>query len=204
MMYNPTQVNFNCYDDKTINVEINNEEYDICHEYSFKRGCNKKTGNYGKGINNELCDTRKVERTGLLGEMAFSKLFNIPLNLEYFENGDEYDFKLPNNCTIDIKTSMRNYNSGLIIAVSENGYKYKLKCNIYVFAYVKTESREHRNALITFVGIKCRNDIIKMEYSPALKGKHLNYQIPYANLIPMTKFLKTYNKLFNKNIIDIK
>jgi hypothetical protein len=48
----------------------------------------------------------KVTRIGLLGQMAFAKIFNQPMDFEYREKGDKYDNKI-GSWTYDIN-AMRN------------------------------------------------------------------------------------------------
>lgn len=179
-------------------VLIEGEEYDKCEEYSHKRACNKKTGEWGKGMINKDGDPRKVERTGLLGEMAFSKIFGYPIDLTYREDGDRYDFIMPKVGTIDIKTASKfpHYRSGLIKApYKKDRTLKKLPCDMYVFAYIDSEDIQNKKAKIVVVGGRLRRDIQKLPTVPARMGSHSNYEITYSTLNPTSKMLTIFKKL---------
>ena len=71
-----------------IRVVIEVDEYAFCDKNSKQMWANKKTGDWGKGMMNNPNDPRRVERSGLLGEMAFSKFIGQPVEFEYKESGD--------------------------------------------------------------------------------------------------------------------
>lgn len=162
---------------------IKDKEYELCDRYSGNMWANSKPGHWGKGMINTPKDRRKAERIGRLGEMAFAKLFGASIDLSYRKNGDNKDCTYKDK-RIDIKTSSTypRYNAGLIRAVTEHGKKLRLKCNIYVFGYLKEENREKKSATIVLVGYEEKEQIEKLELKPAILGKHLNYQIPYLHL----------------------
>ena len=70
-------------------------------------------GTYGGGVGNSPKDANNVERTGALGEKAFSLLTGIPMNEQFKENGDEgFDFTIP-SFSIDIKCHTRHPNQAV-------------------------------------------------------------------------------------------
>ena len=70
-------------------------------------------GTYGGGIGNSPKDTNNVERTGALGEKAFSLLTGIPMNEQFKKNGDAgFDFLIP-SFSIDIKCHTRHPNQAV-------------------------------------------------------------------------------------------
>lgn len=104
------------YDDGTIDVYLDAKALGKCEELSSTFSKLDQWGGlntYGGGIANTLSDTKKVERTGALGEKAFSLLTGIPMNEEFKANGDDgFDFKIP-SFSIDIKCHMRYYQQAL-------------------------------------------------------------------------------------------
>ncbi len=73
-------------------VDIVGEEYDMCVDFSKNMWANKKKGEWGRGMMNTDADPYKTERTGIIGEMGYAKLENIPVDMMYREGGDDYDF----------------------------------------------------------------------------------------------------------------
>ncbi len=165
---------------REIDVELTLEEQAKAREYSSYRWSNTKTGKYGKGILNTKDDKFKVERIGLLGEIAFAKLFNLKTDFEYRKGGDKYDFVL-NGKAIDVKVAAKfpEYRKGLILRRSERGYEIKVSKDIYVFGYLKSES------IVTFVGYQHKSFIEKL---PIVDSRirffaHKNCEVNYDDLI---------------------
>ena len=172
-------------------VTVENEEYDLCVQASSDMWCNTKIGEFGEGLINNKEDPRKVERTGRLGEMAFSKVFNLPIDLNYINEGDQFDFILDlpeKSYTIDVKTAARNYNEGLIRALDDKGHYIELKCSHYVFGYIASEDRINRKAKVGLVGWESQENIIQRPLVNAKRGKHKNFSLPYIDLLPIEKY----------------
>jgi|694.fasta_scaffold18657_10 hypothetical protein len=166
-------------------IDIADEEYEICESFSSNMWANKKTGTYGRGLANTKEDPYKVERTGKIGELAFSKVFGLPVDFTYREGGDKYDFIDASNKTIDIKTSMKRpwYDAGLIRATNEGKIPMNLNCDLYVFAYLLLDEKSKKQASVILIGASEKEEIIKREKFPARKGSHLNYEVPYKEMI---------------------
>lgn len=172
-----------------VEVIVSGEDYRICDECEL--WCSKKKGNWGSGLINSDEDKHKAERTGLLGEMAFSKLSGLPINIEYQEGGSNNDFCLTTaKSKIDIKTAYRRpkYNAGLI-RCGTNGKTIKLKSDIYIFGYVEKDLRQEKIAQIILVGGEYRENILKKKPQKARLGHHINYEVEYDQLIPIETLL---------------
>src|SRR5574337_737239 len=144
-----------------ISVEVLGHNYDLCQQASSNLWANTKKGRYGSGLINSNKDPRKVERVGLLGEMAFSILSKLPVDFGYKEGGASYDFILKDGRTVDIKTEskLHDYNCGLIYAISDWGKPIMLRADLYVFCYLKEESKDNKKAVINFLGY-CTQDFV--------------------------------------------
>lgn len=197
-------------------MEVNNREYCICEEESWNRWASEKPGRYGRGGANTKSDPRLVERTGLLGEMAFGKLFNLPVDLEYKKGGDKYDFLIFNRfkneyLKCDIKCAVKKNYIPWKGYIKQRNSMYEqplvLTQDIYVFGYVKTENRKENESQIILTGCLLKDDLstpkkrkhfgIQIRKSPLEDCEHFNYEIPYENLRQMTILYKDFNQLPN-------
>lgn len=169
-------------------VNVNGENYEKAVQSSTNMYANTKTGHYGRGMINRPDDPRRVERIGRLGEIALAKAMNCGVDLNYLENGDTCDIEYKDH-KIDVKTSERlpEYYCGLIRATTNDAAKIlKLKSDIYYFAFLWSEDRVNKTALIGLLGAinKKAITISRKNMHPARNryAKHLNYEIPYENL----------------------
>ena len=177
-------------------VNVSGEEYEKCEYHSTDMWANEKTGQFGLGLANSKDDPRKVERNGNFGELAFSKLFALPVDFSYKKGGDDQDFMLF-GASVNIKNAIRNYESGLIRAITDKGYKLQINNNVYVFSFTKNENKELKQATIIIVGYEIKENILKRKIVPARKGDHKNYDIPYEELKPISKLYDLYFKNLN-------
>ena len=169
-------------------IVIEGPEYLLCVKHAEDMWANKKTGEWGKGLLNTPEDPHKAERVGTLGEMAFSKHSNLPIDLTYIEGGDQQDFVLVDstNRTLNIKTAARNYNQALIkVKSSPTGKLIKMKNDVYVFAYIISEIQDAQKATLMLVGWETKEEIEKWPIVPAMKGRHMNYAKKYEWLRPL-------------------
>jgi hypothetical protein len=168
-------------------VDIIQNDYQVCDNF-IMWGSTKK-GKWGEGLINSEDDKKKAERTGLLGEMAFAKVFGLPVNIDYCEGGKDYDFRqehhdilscVSSELKIDVKTAARRpkYNAGLVRC-------NKLKADIYVFAYIKDENRDEKTATVILVGWDYASNIMRQKRNRAKIGYHENYELDYAKLLPI-------------------
>lgn len=166
--------------------------YQKCDTCSQNRWSNKKKGFFGRGMINSQADPYKVERIGLLGEVALASFLDKLVDFEYKEGGTPFDFHLE-GLTLDLKTAARNYGSGLIRAFTENMTKIELKADIYVFAYLESENKMEKTATVVLTGWQEKCNILKLRLTPARVGKHFNYELPYDALNPI-EILKSLRK----------
>lgn len=175
-------------------VTVSGEEYDMCDEASKQWWTTKKSGgSWNPGMLNNPHDVRKTERIGILGEMSFGALSGMPVNLEYNEFGNTADFRVMSH-PIDIKTAARGYGLALIRCVDEFGRQVELGCDIYTFAYMDFEDRNARTATVAHVGYVTKSDLSGRQIVKARKGRHRNYEFPYHELKPISKFLGLLSK----------
>lgn len=181
------------FDDCTINairIELSPEEYTIAEDAAQNMWANKKRGNYGGGLVNTNTDPFKVERTGRLGEIAFSKIASIPIDLSYIEGGDDYDFKIQDKLC-DIKTRCQRYANqvGLIYAFTESGKEIPLTADIYIFAFLENENLTKKTTTVYLVGY-CTQEMLKTwGIKKARRGSHFNYEAPFKDLLPLDKLI---------------
>lgn len=161
-------------------VIIQGEEYLLCEKKSHERWCNSKPGNYGKGIGRTDNDQHKPARVGLLGELAFSKLYGGKVDFSYKKFGDKQDFII-NGKKIDVKCAMKNYGSMLIYYQNEWGKNIPVEKDIYVAGFIEEEDREKNFAKITMVGYATKEDVVNAETKKG-KGEHLNKVLKYEKL----------------------
>lgn len=187
---------------KTISIDIIDDEYDIVQEIAKKMWSNTKSGFYGSGMLNTKSDPYRVERIGKLGEAAFGKLFNLPVNIETIENGDNgIDFVIGKE-KIDVKCSARDYGVGLVKATSESGkVLLHLNSDCYVFGYIESDDIVNKKAKVKLIGYKTKQSILKTKTCPARmhEAKHMNYEIPYESMSSIYFLLNNKNKYYGEN-----
>ena len=180
---------FDGFEKECIRVLVFDSEYEMCKQAANHFWANSKPGVYGAGLGRTANDKHKPARTGLLGQMAFSKLFNEPVDLEYRNGGDQQD-NLIGGLKWDIKCAMINRGKGLIYHTNEWGRRIPIDKDIYVFSYMEEEDRTTSKASIVFVGGALRKTILD---SPIRRGKgggrHLNHEVWYSDLTPITKLI---------------
>lgn len=186
-------VNFYTCERECVQVQITGEEYALCDKTSSNYWSNNKPGAYGKGLGSTYDDKYKPVRTGLLGQMAFSKLFGLPVDTKYRKYGDKYDNLLKGK-KVDVKCAMRNYGKGLIYHTNEWGRRIPLDKDIYVFSFIKDEDRPNNNATIVIVGYAEKDEISSIPPSLGMKGNgHLNYEVPFADLRSILELKEIYD-----------
>lgn len=177
-----------------VEITVTGKDYDKCLESSGNRWSNTKKGAYGRGIINSKDDPHKAERLGCLGETALSLYLDLPIEFEYIKGGDDGDMEYQGK-KLDIKTSAKypKYAAGLIYAMSGSGKKITLKSDLYVFGYLIGECRGSKSATIGLLGYQVKEWIEKLAMKPAKQGFHLNYEIPFNELIDIEN-LKSLTK----------
>lgn len=175
--YQIIEETFNGSKRRCIPVNIDAHEYELCENTSNKWWANSKTGTYGRGLCRTSDDPCKPVRTGLLGQMAYGKLFHAPVDLAYRRGGDAYDTLIGDNLKVDIKCATRNYGKGLIYQRNEWGDVIPVDKDIYVFSYVQSDDRINRAAVVIMVGFMLNTDVKQCPVKPGKYGRHFNYEV---------------------------
>ncbi|MDC1299920.1 hypothetical protein N8Z24_00275 [bacterium] len=187
-MYRSARVN-PIIQDKCFKVRISGKEYQECVRCSKGNNFwgNSKKGTYGKGLCRSDKDPFRPARIGKLGEMGFSKLFDVEFDNEYRKAGDKYDFMLK-GYSIDLKTSnpWRKNGPGLIMRYNERGRSIPLTKDIYVFSYCNYDILEKERAEVSFVGYCMKSDLEDFPIKDGYRGgKHKNIEVPFNSLVPI-------------------
>lgn len=175
-------------------VEISGDEYIACDEASRNFWASSKGGIYGTGLLNSADDPCRTERIGLLGQAAFSKLIDEPVDLEYRRGGDKQD-NLVCGHRIDVKCAARNYGANLIQKTNEFGREQKIDKHYYVGAFLSSEDRKEKIAKIILVGFSSQRDVLAAKVSPAIRGNHINYVIPFKEMRPIEELITIIKNL---------
>ena len=179
-------------------IEIGSNEYALCDASSYHRGCSKKKGVFGRGLINDEKDPFHVERCGNLGEMAFGKLFGLPVDFTFRQRGDNGDFSM-GKYSVNVKTATYNYWTGLVRVYKSQADKdadvrIALDADLFVFGWLGTESRDKKNSIVYLAGYHKKEYIFdKCDIKPARKGReHFNYEVPFVGLSPIRQLLEKW------------
>ena len=167
-------------------VEITAEEYLYVEEAVENWWLNQKHGEWGEGLanNTEEGDGKKAQRIGLLGEVAFAKIFQVLVQVGYEFRGNDYDFDFLGE-TWEMKTALCNREAGLVRVISDTGVELPLSADNYIFAYLVSEDKEQKCAKIALVGTITKDLLQEQPIVPARKGFHQNREAPYDLLTPI-------------------
>lgn len=187
---------------KCILVEITGDDYRACELASRGENfwANSKVGAYGAGLCATEDDQYKPARVGLLGQMAYAKVFNLPVDLVYRKGGDKQDNLLTDNrgktYKVDVKCAM---NAGrkdqLIYHTNEWGKRIPLDKDIYVLSRIQSEDRAAEKAEVLLIGFVLNKDVSDCDVKPGRKGNgHLNYEVPFTKARPIANLLKAKEK----------
>jgi hypothetical protein len=173
-----------------VEVHIAPETYQLCEVSSDNMDCNHKTGAWGSGARNHPTDPRKVERTGRLGEAAFSEVFKVPVDYSYIEKGDECDFHV-GDFKVDVKTALEDRPRGLVRATNHRQEPLEQKSDWYIFGYVLKDDRENKTATMRLVGGITKENMMNRETIKAYAKNttHLNYEVHFRELVPVRELL---------------
>ena len=178
-------------------VNITKKEYNICDKYSVYRKCNTKDGDYGKGLLATKKDPFKPSRVGLLGELAFAKVFiGLKVDLKYRACGDDCDFIMKldngNRVKIDMKTADYNYGSNWVTVESEFGYEMELKSDIYVCSFIMKKIKPKYVMSIAVVGWQTRKFVSGLPTEESHLAGHKVKKLYFKDLHPIQSLFDLY------------
>lgn len=169
-------------------VYIDEDHYNICLDAANNYWASSKKGGYGRGLINTKDDKIKVERTGLLGEMAFHLISGLPYNFAYKKGGDKYDFIFDGK-RIDVKTAAKDYGCICIVAYNGSGVYVFRELEYYVSCYIQEDTG--KDAKVEVVGYEEGSLIKQLPIKGArAKGLHKNYELVHQNVKNIEKLLE--------------
>ena len=171
-----------------LQINIEGDDYELCEIISRNQWNNEKVGKYGKGLANREGDPCRVERIGLLGEMAVSILFDLGVDVEYKEYGKKNDFTLK-GYTVDVKTSHKlkgGRQTSYIYAGKDEGeiLSNPIKSDLYICCTLEWEKRKEGRASLLIIGWEYKKVIRESERlrTPLSSKTHYNYELPFKSL----------------------
>lgn len=187
---------------------IADNEWSSVFDVGRKWWSQSKPGTYGVGLLNTGSDPARTERLGILGEMAFSRLFGGSPDTSYQDKGDGGKDLLYNGYSVNIKVAVRQKEYGIIYAQSDRGRKIPLSSDIYVFGVVQEYIYHKRPtslpvmksfenglmngfARVDFLGWVWKDEInIRAKYlSDDHRSNHMNFHVPYCNTHSMSELV---------------
>jgi hypothetical protein len=156
-------------------VEISGDEYEMCEDMKITH----KKDEYGKGLCNTKKDKHGAERAGKLGELAFAKMFGLPVDMSNREAAVDFVFL---GKTIDSKTAKSDYGANCIRIQNEYGGFRELKSDYYIAGFVEKDDRNAKEAAVVLVGYQDRDSLIKSGVKPARVGKHKNVEMSFSHV----------------------
>jgi len=168
-------------------VEISGKDYKICEDTSHKFWCNSKPGAYGAGFLNTKDDPSKTTRIGLLGQMAYAKLFNDSVDISYKEFGDKYD-NLIGRFKVDVKCPSYNYGNAKVQRINSKGITIEVDKDFYVVSFVESENKNDKKAVIVMVGFVLKDYVEKAKLVSGVGNKHFNCEIWYKDVKSIVGF----------------
>ena len=184
------------------------ESLRIAKKFSKKESWSKKNDKFsrwGAGLLNMGKISYKAELIGTLGEMSFSKVSKLPIDSEYKERGNNFDFKaklLPvkRKVYIEVKTRMRDMGDVYVKRYDENDKMILLKSDIYVFCHLITSwnriekditNDENMGSVkVKIDGVISKKKLEAKDIYPAFNGVHKNIVCPTTELANIDELLK--------------
>lgn len=182
----PEYCNLDCNGNtiEAIIVDIGGKEFEMCEK--VKMWSSSKTDDWGKTTMNTFEDNNKAERTGKLGEMAFGKITNSPVDFTYKKYGDDMDACFMGH-KINVKCQRSLY--GLWVRCEERGHKITLNEDLFVFTYLEFEDRLKKNAVVYLLGCTPKYEVIRWKIEQRRGHDWKNYVGSYSQLFPMRRLL---------------
>tara|TARA_Y100000034_G_C6872847_1_gene398758 strand:- start:858 stop:1454 length:597 start_codon:yes stop_codon:yes gene_type:complete len=183
----------------------------LAKRFSKKDQWSKKNNEFyrwGSGILNSGKIPYKAELIGIIGEIAFSKVSNIPVDCEYKKNGNSHDFKADilnsrREVDIEIKTRLKDYGDVYLKRYDESSKLIKLKSDIYVFCHLKTAWNKIESHLlgndsieeikVCIDGVISKKKLKTKSIQPAFNGTHKNIVCSTNELADINKLIEVMN-----------
>lgn len=172
-------------------VTVSGDDYEICEKASGSYWAKEKpdTEKYNGGLICNHYDSRKEIRVGILGEIAFAKLFKTYADLSYRQGGDKCDFTF-GKARIDVKTGGRDNGKGYVLHIKASGQTIPVDKHIYPICFIHYEDRIiARKAVVAFAGFALNNQVTECPLVRARRGGHWNYEVPYHICYPIEKLI---------------
>jgi hypothetical protein len=177
-------------------VAITGEEYDVCDDRSqgenFK--ANSNPGTFGKGLISSKDDQFKTVRIGLLGQMAFGKVFGLDVDIAYREKGDEFDFMLGDN-KADIKCASQPHKINpynLEQHTRESGRIKPINKEYYVQSFLDYEDREGKKAIVVLVGYVTKKDVEESQKIKSSYAEFTNHKLAFIDAKPIRELVEKF------------
>ncbi|MAG37977.1 hypothetical protein CMI45_01150 [Candidatus Pacearchaeota archaeon] len=165
---------------------------------------NNKFYKWGAGLLNAGQIPYKAELIGMLGEVAFSKISDLPVDSEFRMRGNNNDFKAKIDVSqrevdIEVKTRLRDFGDVYIKRYDENDKIVSLKSDIYVFCHLQTSwNAIERNIInqermdpvnVKFDGVISKRRLKTKSIQPAYRGSHKNIVCPADDLADINELI---------------
>lgn len=174
-----------------VTVEIQPDLYKAIEALVRNRKASKKTGKCKKGFSGNIHDPFKADRTGLLGELAFSIWSHLEMDTstDGFDKGWDFMWK---GKALDVKTKIyrkgkvHDHDYNMLIKFTEHGRKIPLHSEIYVSAVCIAEDRKNKTATVRLDGWISREEIQSAKYiTETDDGTDWNWNVASRLLHPM-------------------
>jgi len=161
-------------------VHISGQDYMECYQAKFK--ASKKKSDYGKPrpFPNGKGDM-KVS-VGLFGEMAVAIVCGLQVDLEYKEDGDNYDFLVKGE-TWDVKTAMSIQPTPNIMA--RRGGRYFPIKDKHIVCFMQNHDFVNKQVEIVMVGSFTRKDFEDASFKDSLYDSTSNFNVYFSDSTPL-------------------
>ncbi len=167
-------------------VTIEDKDYEECKNATF--WASSKTGDRYNEKTPFPDGTGDVKvATGLFGETATAILFELGVDFEYRDNGDDCDFVVDDE-KWDVKTAMKKCKRPNIMAKRSPASKYTPMKDRYIVGYTLNHDLENRTSEVVIVGYFDRKDVEFEDLFSSRKYPDIsNYDVYFSESKPLVK-----------------
>lgn len=177
-------------------ITVDGEAYIKASNASRGFWASSKPGSYGRGLKNSPEDPTRIERIGILGEIAFAIAANIPYqdNIRYQKYGMLQDFITADGQTVDVKTSLKN-RSPVYLKVHDSTLEVASRCMFFMVCGLVHEDAATNTAVIQLHGYQTRSFIqtLPIKPSPIRGATHRNFELDFDSLLPLENLLRKFS-----------